>query len=131
MVARRILVVEDEPAIAELLIHVLVDGGYRVQHAANGRQAWHILCNCAPPDLLVTDVMMPGMDGVALIGKMRETARLLAVPILVLSALHKEEVRLRLPCLKAFLQKPFRVRKLMAKVGHLLQPRDVPSQLPP
>jgi DNA-binding response OmpR family regulator len=65
------------------------------------------------------------MDGVALVGKMTDTALLLAVPILMLSALHKEDVRSRLPCLKAFLQKPLRVRQLMAKVRDLLQPLDV------
>jgi CheY-like chemotaxis protein len=63
-------------AIAELLVHMLLDGGYLVQHAAKGLRAWDILCS-SPLDLVITDVMMPGMDGVALMGKCERRQRCL------------------------------------------------------
>ena len=124
MAGRWILVVEDEPAIAELLVEVLMGSGYLVQHAANGLQAWNLLRVSCPPDLVLTDVMMPELDGTALMGRMRATRELEPIPVLVLSALDKEEVRSRLPLLKAFLPKPFQIGQLVANVDSLLRQRD-------
>jgi CheY-like chemotaxis protein len=123
MAAEWILVVEDEPAVAELLVEVFMGAGYLVQHAANGVQAWDLLCISCPPDLVVTDVVMPEMDGAALMEKMGATPELVMVPVLVLSALDKEEVRRRLPSIESFLPKPFQVAQLMANVDSLLRQR--------
>lgn len=123
MATQWILVVEDEPAIAELLVEVFMNAGYLVQHAPNGLQAWDLLCVSCPPDLVVTDVVMPGMDGAALMEKMGATPQLVQVPVLVVSALDKEEVRRQLPSIGSFLPKPFQVGQLMANVDSLLRQR--------
>lgn len=123
MAGRWILVVEDEPAIADLLVDVLMGSGYSVQYAANGVQAWDLLCNPCPPDLVVTDILMPEMDGSALVARMTAIPDLVRIPVLVLSALDKEEVRNRLPSLEAFLPKPFQIGQLVANVDSLLRQR--------
>ena len=121
MAAKWILVVEDEPAVAELLVDVLMGGGYLVQHAANGLQAWELLRMSCPPDLVLTDVVMPQMDGSALMAKMSSTPELVRTPVLVVSGLGKEEVRSRIPSIEAFLPKPFQIGQLMANVESLLR----------
>jgi DNA-binding response OmpR family regulator len=124
MGSRWILVVEDEPAIAELLVEVLMRSGYLVQHAANGMQAWDLLRISSPPDLVLTDVMMPELDGTALMARMRATRELVQIPVLVLSALDKEEVRNRLPSAEAFLPKPFQIGQLIENVDSLLRQKE-------
>ena len=68
-----VLIVEDEFAIAELLSMVLTDGGYRVVLAANGRQALERLNEGPSPDLIITDLMMPVLDGTGLIQAMQRS----------------------------------------------------------
>ena len=59
---RRILIVDDEPALREILAAVLADEGYAVQAAADGRSALDLIA-AAPPDLVITDISMPRLDG--------------------------------------------------------------------
>ena len=66
-----VLVVEDEFAIADLLEMVLTDEGYRVLLAANGRQGLERLAEGPRPDLVISDYMMPVLDGAGLIQAMR------------------------------------------------------------
>jgi len=68
-----VLIVEDEFAIADLLEMALTDGGYRVVTAANGRQGLEHLAQGPIPDLLISDFMMPVLDGPGLLRAMRET----------------------------------------------------------
>jgi CheY-like chemotaxis protein len=63
-VARTILLVEDEPAVRRLIDDVLTHHRYRVMCAGSAEDALRVLCEGAVIDLLVTDVVMPGMDGV-------------------------------------------------------------------
>ena len=67
-----VLIVEDEFAIADLLEMALTDEGYRVLTAANGRQGLERLAEGPPPDLVISDYMMPVLDGAGLLRAMRE-----------------------------------------------------------
>jgi CheY-like chemotaxis protein len=68
-----VLIVEDEFAIADLLATVFADEGYRVLTAANGRQGLERLAEGPRPDLVMSDYMMPVLDGAGLLRAMRET----------------------------------------------------------
>ena len=84
-----VLIVEDEFAIAELLEMALIDGGFRVVMAANGRQGLQCLAQGPLPDLVIADFMMPVLDGPGLLRAIRETEAFEGVEAL-LSGLARE-----------------------------------------
>jgi DNA-binding response OmpR family regulator len=85
--SRRILVVDDEEAIREVLAQYLRRAGFVVLEAADGPTALRTAMT-TPPDLLILDLMLPGMDGLEVCRKLRET---LAAPILMLTARSEED----------------------------------------
>ncbi|HYH40008.1 MAG TPA: response regulator [Azospirillum sp.] len=103
---KTILLVEDEFGIAGVLTLLLEDEGYRVMSAANGRQALNRLAE-ARPDLVVTDFMMPLLDGAALGEAMRANPAWKDIPIVMMSAVPEAAVRDRFDGYTAFLRKPF------------------------
>jgi two-component system sensor histidine kinase/response regulator len=84
----RVLIVEDEAAIREVLANIVEELGHTVILAANGRQAWSLLSNGMQhiPALVITDNMMPLMNGTELIQKIRVTPHLRHIPIILMSA---------------------------------------------
>jgi two-component system, OmpR family, response regulator len=115
---RRILIVDDEPSVRDVMATVLLDAGYSVQTAADGHIALQII-DLAPPDLVITDVMMPHLDGWALLGKAHE--RNPSLPVILMSA--GDWIRRRrtapIPDHAVFLAKPFAVEDLLELVGRL------------
>ncbi|WP_243030504.1 response regulator transcription factor [Thermus altitudinis] len=114
----RILLVEDEPLVAHLVRRILERAGYQVDWASSGQAA---LERIGPSyDLLVCDLVMPGVSGLEVIQKVRE--RGLATPILALSASVSETSRQRAleAGAQAFMGKPFESQALLAQVERLL-----------
>lgn len=116
---KQILVVEDEPDIRELIVHVLQEEGYLVSHAPNGEVALALLTG-TPVDLVITDVVMPLMTGTELLMAMRADDALRDIPTLVLSSLNEEDVRDQGDAVTCFMQKPFQLRPLLARIRDLL-----------
>jgi CheY-like chemotaxis protein len=115
--ARRILVVEDEDTIGQVVTDVLTLEGYEVRRAWNGREALDIL-HCWLPRLILLDLMMPVMDGWAFRAAQRQIDGDAAqVPVVVLSG--AREVRARAAELGAVeaLSKPFDLNQVVAAVG--------------
>ena len=81
----RVLVVDDDPEILALLMDAVESAGYEVDHAVNGRDALERVSERVP-DLILTDIMMPVMDGWQFVERCRERTECRTVPILVLSA---------------------------------------------
>ena len=111
--AGAILVAEDDPTTGELFTLVLTDAGYRVRVAATGPQAL-ALARAAPPRLLLLDVRLPGLDGVAVYRRLRADARTRDIPVLFVTATGGD-----LPddCRhEELLAKPFRLDALLAAV---------------
>ncbi len=117
--ARQIVLVEDELDVADLLIFLLKLEGYDVTYAANGALALEQLAE-ATPDLILTDIMMPVMDGAKLLEALRKSERLRSIPTLVISALPEGTARRLCKGLDGFLQKPFHADQLISTVGDLL-----------
>ena len=80
-----ILVVDDEPAFCSVISELLRSFGYDVRHAFNVDQAMQHIDH-APPDLILTDVMMPGVDGLTFVRRLRQEPGLAAIPTIVVSA---------------------------------------------
>jgi CheY-like chemotaxis protein len=116
-VSEMILVAEDEEAIAALLAALLRDTGYRVILAANGDAALELLV-AQRPALVLSDVMMPGLDGRALALAMAADPALRDIPLILMSAVHRADLR-AVPH-AAFIPKPFDLDELLATVDRLL-----------
>jgi two-component system, OmpR family, response regulator len=120
---RRVLIVDDEPSIRDVMATLLLDAGYSVQTAADGRLALEII-DLALPDLIITDVMMPQFDGWALLDRVHE--RNLSLPVILMSA--GDWIRRRrtppIPDHAVFLGKPFAVEKLLELVVRLTGSRS-------
>jgi PAS domain S-box-containing protein len=118
-----VLVVEDNPEVrAHLRFHL--DGSYRVLEASDGAQALeHVRSDL--PDLVISDVMMPGMDGFALCRAIREDPETDFIPVVLLTALDGAEDRLRglEQEADAYLTKPIQSDELLARVANLLASR--------
>ncbi|HSD59455.1 MAG TPA: response regulator transcription factor [Burkholderiales bacterium] len=117
-----ILVVEDDPDLARLLKFRLEREGFRVRHAADGRQALAALAEPPLPELVILDVMLPIMGGFEVLGSIRDNPALAAVPVVMLTSSGREEDVVR--GLKAgaadYLTKPFRPPELVARIRGIL-----------
>jgi DNA-binding response OmpR family regulator len=122
MSARSILVVEDEDAIAEAVQARLVSEGYRVRIAPDGPQALRAF-DAERPDLVVLDLMLPGMDGLEVCREMQKRDW---VPILMLTARTEEADKVAGFAVGAddYLTKPFSLRELAARVRAILRRMD-------
>lgn len=122
---RNILVVDDEPQIARVLKTTLSSQGYGVRTASNGEDALLEMKSWAP-DLLITDLRMPQMDGLELCRRVRTDSR---IPIIVLSV--KGEETIKVEALDAgaddYITKPFSVNELLARVRAALRRASVPE----
>jgi len=115
-----VLIVEDEFAIADLLEMALTDGGYRVVTAANGRQGLEHLAQGPIPDLVISDFMMPVLDGPGLLRGMRETEAQRDIPCIIMSSIPEASVRARIEGYAGFLRKPFRISDMVQLVASVL-----------
>jgi two-component system phosphate regulon response regulator PhoB len=119
-----ILVVEDEPAIAELLSVNLSFAGHRVVLAPDAETAEQMI-SAEMPDLILLDWMLPGMSGVRLAKKLRSQERSKSVPIIMLTARGQEADKVEGLETGAddYISKPFSPRELMARIKAVLRRR--------
>ena len=115
-----ILIVEDEPQIADLLSDLLADEGYAAVVSVDGAAVE--TARADPPALILLDVMMPGMDGPEVCRRLKADSRTTHVPIVFLTALLPQSVGARLgDCPHGgVLHKPFDLDELLAVVQRLL-----------
>jgi CheY-like chemotaxis protein len=116
---RTVLIVEDEWAIADWLEVLLSEQGYHVLVASNGRQALDILLHDTP-DLILTDFMMPYVDGPGLIAALAENPRTQAIPVVLMTSLLESAAKERTGGFVAFLRKPFREADLLRVMTEIL-----------
>jgi two-component system phosphate regulon response regulator PhoB len=124
----RILVVEDERDIAALVAYHLTKEGYRVRTAEGGSEALEAAA-AERPDLLILDLMLPGLSGYDVLGEMRRRQELADVPVIVLTARRDEADRVKGLELGAddYVTKPFSPRELVLRVGAVLRRTQSPA----
>jgi two-component system response regulator VicR len=119
LIDRRVLVVDDDPTVTEVVSDYLRSAGFVVDHVADGFAAIEAEARIRP-DLIVLDRMLPGIDGIEACRRIRATS---ATPIIILTALGSEEERVR--GLEAgaddYLTKPFSPRELVLRVQSVLR----------
>ncbi len=111
-----LLVVDDDESVRSMLAVILRRHGHDVASAAGGDEALRRMRE-APPDLVLLDLMMPGMGGWEVIAAMRESPRLAEIPVLILTSLHDDAIR---PVGHQVLHKPVDGEVLPAVVDALL-----------
>ncbi|WNR45600.1 response regulator transcription factor [Paenibacillus roseipurpureus] len=126
----KILIIEDDLSIGEMMSIYLYEDGYEVKRAENGRRGVALFRDFQP-DVIVLDLMLPDMDGMQLCTTIRQTSH---IPILMVSA--KNEVSDRVKGLQTgaddYLCKPFSMRELSARIQALLRRSNAfPSALGP
>jgi DNA-binding NarL/FixJ family response regulator len=120
----KLLLVDDEPGVRESVQAYLEDSGYQVQVASNAKDAWDLLQQ-NPPDLVISDLMMPQVDGYQFLKQMREDSKFAAMPVVFLTARGMKSDRItgyQAGC-DAYISKPFDPEELIAIVQNVLQRR--------
>ena len=122
--AATILVVEDEPAIQELIAYNLKQAGHLPLRADNAEQALNLVAN-ALPDLVLIDWMLPGLSGIDFARRLRADKRTRAIPIIMLTARSDEQDKLQGLETGAddYITKPFSPRELNARIKAVLRRR--------
>jgi signal transduction histidine kinase/ligand-binding sensor domain-containing protein/CheY-like chemotaxis protein len=118
-----VLVVEDNAEVRRFIVDILSDK-YRVLEANNGLKGIE-LAQLEMPDLIVTDVMMPEMDGFAFVKQIRDDVRSSHIPVIMVTGLHDNESKLLglESGVDAYIQKPFSVAELQVRVRKLIEQR--------
>jgi adenylate cyclase len=116
----KVLVVDDDPVIIKLLQVNFEMEGYDVVAAANGEEGL-AMARSAAPDIVVSDVMMPKMDGLQLAAEMKADAALAHIPVILLSAkAQSADVEAGLTNADDYVTKPFDPLELLDRVASLL-----------
>lgn len=119
---KKVLVIEDERDIGELVTHYLEKEGYRVIALRNGAEGLRQV-KTDPPDLLILDIMLPEMDGLEILRQIRSHSRAAALPVIMLTAKGEETERVVGLEMGAddYISKPFSPKELVARVKALLR----------
>jgi len=122
-----ILIIEDEQDVLDVLCEMVTLFGYTVARASDGILAWEMIRR-ANYDLVITDLGLPGMDGVELVKSMR--ANSLNVPVLVIAGIDfdKSDLEIKRASNCDFIQKPFKMKDIKEKISQLLKGKEQASQ---
>jgi two-component system copper resistance phosphate regulon response regulator CusR len=120
----RILLIEDEPGIADFLMRGLREEGYTVEHASDGIDGWHRL-NSETWDLVILDWWLPGQDGLSILRRFRQSGGTTAVLLLTARDAVSDRVRGLDGGADDYLCKPFAFEELLARVRSLVRRRDL------
>jgi two-component system phosphate regulon response regulator PhoB len=119
---KKVMIVDDEPAIREMVAFALERSGFQVQEAADARGAMHRLAD-EPPSLILLDWMLPDLSGVDLARRLKKDEVTSAIPIIMLTARSEENDKIRGLEVGAddYVTKPFSPRELVARIHAVLR----------
>ncbi len=120
--AKTVLVVDDSPTMRQMVAFTLTNAGYQVVEAGNGKEAVGKVNGGAKPDLVVTDLNMPEMDGITLIKEIRKMHALKFTPILMLTTEASDDKKKAGQAAGAtgWIVKPFNPEQMMAVIKKVL-----------
>ena len=123
--AKRILLVDDLEDNVSLLEAILAEEGYEIDSARNGKSALAKI-EASPPDLVLMDAMMPGMDGYEVTRRIRENTKLPFIPILMITASESANIPQGLELgANDFIRKPIDFEELMARIKASLRLKSI------
>jgi len=124
-----LLMVEDNPDLQQY-VNMILGESYQIKMAENGQVAWELLQNGPPPQLILSDIMMPIMDGIELLKRVKGEAQFRHIPMIMLTAQQRDEVKLEALRIGVddYLTKPFRSAELRARVDNLLRNRSMRAE---
>ncbi|MBD1835432.1 response regulator [Cyanobacteria bacterium FACHB-472] len=123
--AKRILLVDDLEDNVSLLEAILAEEGYEIDSARNGKSALAKI-EASPPDLVLMDAMMPGMDGYEVTRRIRENTKLPFIPILMITASESASIPQGLELgANDFIRKPIDFEELMARIKASLRLKNI------
>jgi CheY-like chemotaxis protein len=122
----KILVVDDEFGIGELLRDVLSDEGHEVHLAINGRQGLDLMKK-EQPGLIFLDFMMPVLDGAGVLAAMAAEPALSRIPVIVMSSLPEATIESRAKGYTRYIRKPFRIDTIISLAATTLADGDHPD----
>ena len=117
----KLLVIDDEFGVAEVLESLFLDEGHEVVIAVNGKQGLERLAERVP-DAVFVDFMMPVLDGPGFLRTMRAEPAWAAIPVVMMSSLPEDAVAAHGDGYAAFLRKPFRIATVLATLHQALRP---------
>jgi two-component system OmpR family response regulator len=117
---KRILVVDDEPALVQVLSSILESEGYEVYSASNGREGIERAQNLLP-DLVILDYLMPGLNGAQVGDALRSAVRTHHIKILMSSSLSEGAVRPRFAGYDAYARKPYDMNETLTLIADLVR----------
>lgn len=125
-----ILLIEDDQLLAETTRSYLENYGFNVRHCADGLDGWKALQEGELPELVLLDLMLPGIDGLEICKRMRNEQRTKRVPILMLTARGEETDRVVGLELGAddYLPKPYSLRELVARIRAILRRAEMSKE---
>jgi len=118
---KKILIVDDEKDIVDIMSMFLNEEGYYITCAYNGLEALEKV-NCIKPDLIVLDIMMPRMDGFTVNQKLKENPDTRDIPVIVVTGkndLRKIEEAIKKDQINSYIKKPFTMTELLEKTKDL------------
>jgi CheY-like chemotaxis protein len=117
----RILVVDDNPTNLKLVSDVLAFDGYRILKAVDAEEAQCIIQQC-PPDLILTDIALPGMDGLTMTRLLKDDPKTRHIPIVALTAfaMKGDDQKAQVAGCDGYITKPIDTRKLSSQVAEFL-----------
>ncbi|WP_413175058.1 response regulator [Anabaena azotica] len=126
----QLLLVDDEPGLREAVKEYLQESGFSVQTASNAREGWDMMQHSIP-DLVISDIMMPQVDGYQFLKQMRDDPRFQALPVVFLTAkgMTGDRIQGYQAGVDAYLPKPFDPDELVAIVENLLVRHTAKTQV--
>jgi CheY-like chemotaxis protein len=117
----RILVVDDNPTNLKLVSDVLAFDGYRILKAVDAEEAQSLIQQC-PPDLILTDIALPGMDGLTMTRLLKDDPKTRHIPIVALTAfaMKGDDQKAQVAGCDGYITKPIDTRKLSGQVAEFL-----------
>jgi len=127
--AGQLLLVDDEPGLREAVKAYLEDEGFTVHVASNAQEGWDLLQRTAP-ELIISDIMMPQVDGYQFLKQLRDDPRYAALPVVFLTArgMTSDRIQGYSAGVDAYISKPFDPDELVAIVSNILSRRAATSK---
>lgn len=123
MTQKKIIIAEDEPDVAQIIAERLRDRGYQVSVVDNGEDVLR-LARTEAPDLLISDIVMPRLNGEDLIRQMKADGQLRHIPCIVITAKIGIDDPQKALGIQGFLEKPFTMRELLAAIEKVFATSD-------